>query len=319
MRLNFPSVRTLSGYLLQHFSRPNDVALVELFTSNDMIRKMLFGLATLAAIVAYIGYGSRVDEAILPRREATTIPSLNDQSTSMPSSNSVAATSPPMRGNIEKGRNTPGANVKRLSLTGNPNDAMRAYQIVASCLTAESTLRTMALLPLSSRREIYGDNYKKFAQQAEDDIQISCGEIDSQLLQRRFENLAVAAKAGVTGAAVAVLLEGPFGDPTASESRPDDPLVKNWKNQTLELLLSSAKAGELSNFEILSNIYQNGVLGEKDPGLALTYQLAANESLRLSGLNPGSNRQALVPFLSRSLTKDEIDRANADAKALVEK
>lgn len=42
----------------------------------------------------------------------------------------------------------------------------------------------------------------------------------------RFDYLAVAVKAGISGALIQMATEGPFGDSTALSTRPDDPLVQ---------------------------------------------------------------------------------------------
>ena len=56
-----------------------------------------------------------------------------------------------------------------------------------------------------------------------------CGPMTERERQARLDYLAIALEAGVRGAAEAFLEAGPFGDPSALQTRPDDPLVKEWK------------------------------------------------------------------------------------------
>jgi hypothetical protein len=85
----------------------------------------------------------------------------------------------------------------------------------------------------------------------------------------------IAAKAGVDGADLAFLSAGPFGDPSALQSRPDDPLVLAWKKQALEQLREQAALGKLSSImNLLSEYIQGDGIVAKDPATSLPYVIA---------------------------------------------
>jgi hypothetical protein len=91
----------------------------------------------------------------------------------------------------------------------------------------------------------------------------------------RLDHLAFAASAGVQGADSAFLKAGPFGDPSALVSRPDDPLVKAWKQQAISQLTARAADADVGSLTTLYFEYLNGSeVVEANPDMALTYGAA---------------------------------------------
>jgi hypothetical protein len=103
-----------------------------------------------------------------------------------------------------------------------------------------------------------------------------CSGMTERQRQSRLDYLAVAARAGVPGAALAFAREGPFGDPSALRTRPDDPLVREWKAQAAALLARAAETD--ADFGTLMFL-QDGSEGgseviDRNPQLAFRYGIA---------------------------------------------
>jgi hypothetical protein len=139
------------------------------------------------------------------------------------------------------------AQVERLLATRDPADALRAYWLIANCA---------------------GFNTGHGAR--------LCGSLTERERQARLDYLAIALKAGVPGAATAFVAEGPFGDPSALQTRPDDPLVKEWKAAARAQLARAADSG--TDFGALNAWATDNDIGsditEKNPAAAYPYMLA---------------------------------------------
>ena len=103
-----------------------------------------------------------------------------------------------------------------------------------------------------------------------------CGGMTEHQRRSGLDYLAIALKANVEGSAVDFAAEGPFGDPTALKTRPNDPLVQEWRAQAIAHLTSAAE--ERAEFSALSRLwadYANGSdLIEKNTLLAYRYGMA---------------------------------------------
>lgn len=131
--------------------------------------------------------------------------------------------------------------VAQLRLRGSERDAFRAYAVLAGCVQARDLDRFVMSLPAgagSARlRERYGDGSSRVAR--------ACGDLSAGDLDQRIALAAMAADAGVPGAASAWVAEGPFGDRSALTQRPDDPLVVEWAQQAIARIVAATKRSDI--------------------------------------------------------------------------
>lgn len=168
--------------------------------------------------------------------------------------------------------------IERLLATRRPEDAYRAYWLVADC----------ASFNLGGDRIIFDKEEIKQHQpgalpgfrgmtdeEKRHDARL-CSGMTERERQSRLDYLATAARAGVSGAAVNFAAEGPFGDPSALRTRPDDPLVREWKATASAQLTQAAEAGaDMGAIQYLAGEYGTGsALTEKNPQLAYRYRVA---------------------------------------------
>jgi hypothetical protein len=170
--------------------------------------------------------------------------------------------------------------VERLLASRDPEDAYRAYWLVADCaafnrdhdriIFDQPDLKHWAADALPGFRAMTADEKRHDAR--------LCGTLTERERQSRLDYLAFAARAGVMGAAVTFATEGPFGDPSALETRPGDPLVQAWKATASAQLTRAAESGTDPNaLQYLAGEYASGSeLTEKNPLLAYRYLLALN-------------------------------------------
>lgn len=129
------------------------------------------------------------------------------------------------------------AHVAGLLASHDPYHAYAAYTLVSGCSSFnrrhdlevhDSKLGTKRAMNAGERR----------------DMTRMCGEMTERERLARLDYLATAVKAGVPGAAWMHAVEGPFGDPGALTTRPDDPLVREWKATAASQLDTAAEAGD---------------------------------------------------------------------------
>lgn len=105
---------------------------------------------------------------------------------------------------------------------------------------------------------------------------VFCASMTERMRQSRIDYLAFAAQGGIAAAALEQAQEGPFGDRTALVTRPDDPLVREWKTRVQEQLARVAE--EQGDFGALNYLFGMRGAGsdvfDKDPALAYRYGLA---------------------------------------------
>ena len=205
------------------------------------------------------------------------------------------------------------AELRRLIQSGDPKDAMAAYRLITECSTNTADRITLASMGSSSQSEQFRERLRWF----DEAIIKSCAGISALDIRSRLDYLGIALNGKVVGAAAAYASEGPNGDIYSLETRPDDLGVQKWKSDTISILLSTALAGEIENFGILSNIYQNGSFGEKNLQIALRYQAAQIEATRRAGGNV-RGLERVAEFLSVGLSKDAREQAVRDGRALIE-
>ncbi|QJE02262.1 hypothetical protein HH212_21410 [Massilia forsythiae] len=161
-----------------------------------------------------------------------------------------------------------GVQVERLLARNDPQQAYAAYLLVSGCAM------------FNARRDIAIHDDKLHAPRAmnareRQSFAAMCGEMTERQRLARLDHLALAVKGGVPGAAVAFASEGPFGDPSALKTRPDDPLVREWKAQASALLDQATQTGDQAALAAwgIQNMF-GSELREPDPVLGYGYWLA---------------------------------------------
>lgn len=129
------------------------------------------------------------------------------------------------------------AHVADLLASHDPHDAYAAYMLVSSCASFNRRHDLeMHDNKLGAKRALSADERR--------DMTRMCGAMTERERLARLDYLATAVKAGVPGAAWMHAVEGPFGDPSALTTRPDDPLVREWKATAASQLDTAAEAGD---------------------------------------------------------------------------
>ncbi len=130
--------------------------------------------------------------------------------------------------------------------THDPAKLFLAYGLLADCDEFNRNHDRLIFDPELLKKTPGSDNVTGLRGMTEQEKQQDakrCGAMTERERQSRLEYLAAAAKAGVPGSAVAFHREGPFGDPSALATRPDDPLVAEWKARARAQLTAEADAG----------------------------------------------------------------------------
>ena len=129
------------------------------------------------------------------------------------------------------------AHVADLLASHDPNDAYAAYMLVSSCASFNRRQDLeMHDNKLGAKRALNAEERRNMTRM--------CGAMTERERLARLDYLATAVKAGVPGAAWMHAVEGPFGDPSALTTRPDDPLVREWKATAATQLDTAAEAGD---------------------------------------------------------------------------
>lgn len=198
------------------------------------------------------------------------------------------------------------AQVDRLLATGNPADAMSAFNLVTDCVTF-NTAHDRLVYDEEEIKHWKGDTLPGWrGMNADEKRQATqlCGALTAREGERRFDYLAIAMRAGVPGALVAFVNAGPFGDPSALKTRPDDPLVRAWKTQATEQLALSAESGDLDTLGYLASENLGGPdLRAKDWATIYRYRLAQGliYADRFGPTNPMATMYGLGGEMSKTL------------------
>jgi len=133
------------------------------------------------------------------------------------------------------------ATIEQLEATGDPRDAYLAFRLIAKCVRARELDDEMKSLPMgpdfAAERHAYGDGRQRLLE--------ACQDITAAQIAARLPLVEKAASAGVPGAVTARIGEGPFGDRTALEQRPDDPLVIEWVEQAIASVKAAARRDDV--------------------------------------------------------------------------
>jgi hypothetical protein len=131
--------------------------------------------------------------------------------------------------------------IEALKATGDARDAYQAFRLIAKCVRAHELDDEMKTLPMgpdfAAQRQAYGDGLQR--------LRDACQDITTAQIGTRLSLIEKAAKAGVPGAVTARIGEGPFGDKTALEQRPNDPLVIEWVDQAIASVKAAAKRDDI--------------------------------------------------------------------------
>jgi len=206
--------------------------------------------------------------------------------------------------------------VQDLVATHDPKNLFLAYGMLADCDEFNREHDRLIFDPELLRKTPKSDNVSGLRGMTEQEKQrdtARCGAMTERERQSRLEYLASAAKAGVPGSAIAFVREGPFGDPSALKTRPDDPLVKEWKALAKAQLAAEADAGTdpaVVNFIAVEYAAGSPTI-EQDARLAYRYFLA--NGLMQSEL-VGSDSEVAKFFAENSPLMDSIgkDLSQAD-------
>jgi hypothetical protein len=151
-------------------------------------------------------------------------------------------------------------------------------------------------------------------------VKETCGNITELQIRESSKNLDIAIAAKVPGSAVEFSMMGPIsGDWTALESRPDDPLVLEWKRKVVQFLTEAAGRGDTDSMWVLSTTYDAGIIADKNPELAVTYFTEMQEVLKQRGeLTPKKTAtgEKLVKLFSQGLSAEQASAAIAAGKQL---
>lgn len=219
---------------------------------------------------------------------------------SLPAPPALVPVPAPARVQAPAAADEPPLNVKveRLLATRDPADAYRAYRLVADCaafnLNGDRVMFDQEELRHPKPGVLPG--FRGLSDEEKRHEARACSGMTERERQSRLDYLAIAAKAGVPGAAVDFATEGPFGDPSALQTRPDDPLVQAWRETARAQLTQAAELGaDLGAIAYLADTYAgHSPLAAEDPLLAYRYRLAAN-FINEDMLGPGDPlSQALV-------------------------
>lgn len=199
----------------------------------------------------------------------------------------------------------------RLGASRDPVDAYRAWWLLNTCMAWQ---RTGSLPHPATALD------EQVAEPIPDPARF-CGALTERMKMARIDYLERAARGGIDDALAPLVEEGPFGDPTALLSRPDDPLVKEWKERIAALLGQRAEQGSWAGMYLLFG----GLLFE-NPAIAVTRQdaFAYGMAMRAIAIRfDDATEQTAFPFLpllksiGKDLTPAQVAQANAHAAAIV--
>ena len=203
--------------------------------------------------------------------------------------------------------------------SGSPADALRAYWLVQACVDIAEK-GTLLKADAQSRTHLRGLTAEEYRAQT-----ALCAGMTERIKMSRLDHLAIAARAGVSGADDAFLRVGPFGDRGALKTRPDDPLVKAWRAEAEQLLAAHAEAGDMLSMLTLMQEYSgHGETLDADPALALRYTYAVSEIFdrmlsRSDPKFPNPYKAEVELALKGELSTEQVTTAIAAGKDMAEK
>jgi hypothetical protein len=209
--------------------------------------------------------------------------------------------------------------VERLLATHKPASAYAAYFLVSACTTFNRHV-DMKLYDdkLHAQRDMNASERQHLTKM--------CSGMTERERMARLDYLATAVKGGVEGAAWTFATEGPFGDPSALKTRPNDPLVQAWKTTATTQLTQAAEAGDLMVLLVWGlQLLTGSELTEKNPLLGFSYLLAFGfvQSDRLGPTDPGAQMykdgSPMMNAFAGSLTAEQRAAAVATGRGIADK
>ena len=174
-----------------------------------------------------------------------------------------------------------------------PLDAFAAFGLLARCVRAYEFDTYLKSLPiergLDAQRSNYGDGRRVLRE--------ACSDLSMAQLVARIDLVEKAARGGIPGAASAWIEQGPFGDKSALEQRPDDPLVVEWVQQAIDWVKSAAKRDDIEA------IVQFGML-------AMNWELSDTERVKV--LVRTATQRDLEDQLQRLASRDALRTESRD-------
>jgi hypothetical protein len=168
--------------------------------------------------------------------------------------------------------------VDALIATRDPQKAWQAYRLLADCTSFNRDGDRLIFEEEGPHPKNDGalPGFRAMTEPEKRRDAVLCAGMTERMRQSRIDYLTSAARAGIPGAAIAQVSEGPFGDRSALKTRPDDPLVQAWKTQVQEQLARIAE--EQADVGVLSYLSAMRTVGsdvfDKDPALAYRYGVA---------------------------------------------
>lgn len=205
------------------------------------------------------------------------------------------------------------AQVDALVITHDPDKAYAAYNLISDCarFNLDHDRAIYDLAEVTSKRSVMPYRGMTEAEKRRDAV--LCAGMTERMRVSRLDYLATAVKAGVRGAIVSMAEEGPFGDPSALTSRPDDPLVNEWKRNVTEQLLATAEQGDIGVLTILwAKMATGDALLSRNPALAYRYGVA--QGLIYRDLNGPSSPMAEM-FAPDGQLMGSLDGLSAEQRA----
>lgn len=195
------------------------------------------------------------------------------------------------------------AQIDRLTATGRPEDAQRAFKIALDC------------------KEGRDDQRKGDPTATPAFLSIACGDITNLQMREMGKNLDKAVAARIPDALFAKLQFGPLGgNPQALIDMPNDPSVMEWKKNIVADVTDAAwDSGDFLLLAALSRIHSEGVIAQKNPQLALGYYLAMFDITFTNGGTPGQFREGRAKELAKrsvGMSPEQIAEAEALAKKI---
>lgn len=219
--------------------------------------------------------------------------------------------------------------VDRLLATHEPEKAMAAYRLLANCdefnrLHDRVMMATENVANAHSNRDGLPD-YRGMTESEKQHDKVLCAPMTERMRQSRIDYLAIAAAAGVAGASVSFAQEGPFGDRSALTSRPDDLLVREWKEKARAQLTRDAEAADPSALYFLWFQNMNGtVLYEMPAALAFRYGVAMGKIYEdIHGANDASNwffgeKSPMMQAMVKEMSPEQRAAEGAEAQRIAE-
>lgn len=274
-------------------------------------------IAALCAVVVGAGLAWRHIPAE-PTRSGSEAPMPTKRS-SVPKAMPASAPSPlAVPASVAASSRTLKEQVENLLATHDPKDAYTAYFLVKAC--------TMFNRDVEFKLSDSNGNKREMSATERQQLTKMCSGMTERERQSRLDYLAEAVKGGVPMSAWTFASEGPFGDHSALETRPEDPLVKEWKVKAATQLTQAADSGDSVALIVWGLQLLNGSsLTPKDPVLGYGYLLAFGliQAERIGPNDAGAQTykdgSPLMTVFSRDLNPEQRAAALANAQLIAEK